>query len=183
MIYNTDLMKLHRVLIIGSGQRVQTAILPAIRCSQPSLSLVGIYSRVKKNIKDPISEKKFETITDLNEINFTTLDLIIVAITIENVPEVLALLSQRDVKHIILFLDTPVLRYNHLWATKYFANFRKVFVSEDFIALANLILIKNLINKGAIGTPRRAYFFHSGYRHHALAALKYIFSSRYFSKI
>src|SRR3972149_6116666 len=126
-----------KVLIIGSGRRVQQTVLPAVYCLRDTFRLVGIYSRKKKILRLPETDLSLRTIIRLDDIDFNSLDLIIIAITTENVPNILHMLSHYSLRHIILFLDTPVLRMNHLWAIKYFSHFKSVYVTEDFVAMQN----------------------------------------------
>jgi hypothetical protein len=172
-----------KVLIIGSGRRVQQTILPAVYYLRDTFRLVGIYSRKKKILRLPEKDSSVRTITNLDVIDFDTLDLIIVAVTTENVPDILQMLSHYSLRHIILFLDTPVLRMNHLWAIKYFSHFRSVYVTEDFVAMQNFRIVKKIIGKGKIGRLRTIFLFHSGFKHHALAIIRTIASSPFITSL
>lgn len=174
-------MKKKNVLIVGSGNRVQKTILPAILCLKDIYTLCGVYSRKQKIL---INDSRFgiiKTIRNLSLIDFQSLDIIIVAITTENVPELLALLSSFNTKHIRLLLDTPVLRIKHLWALKYFKLFKEVYISEDYISMKVYDMAKQIIKSGKIGNLRHIYLFHSGYKHHALAIIKNLASLNYIS--
>jgi len=173
-------MKLKKVLIIGAGQRVTQAILPALKHLKNKFSVTDIYSRTEKRIQTssaPTQTRK--TITSLQKVNFLNLDIIIVAVTPENVPDVLEKLSHYDTKHITLFLDTPVLRIKHLWATRYLTQFYCVLVSEDSIALPNFEIAKKIITSNKIGKLKHIYLFYDAYKYHALALLKTLTTTNY----
>lgn len=171
-----------KILIIGSGNRVQNTILPAMFHLRKKYQLVGICSRSEKILVLP-NGVPIQTIIDLSVIEFRSVELIIVAITTKNIPEVLEKLSKHQIGHVILFLDTPVFHLRHLWAMKYLSLFKNVFISEDYISLPNYTVVKDIIRAGKIGQLRHIYLFHSGYRHHALAILKGLTSSTYISHI
>src|SRR3989344_5169900 len=165
--------KIH-VLVIGAGNRVQRTILPALYCMNQRVKLVGIYSRSSKKLLLPDAKTTLTTTINLDSIDFTKLDVIVVAVTIQNVPQVLEILSRFKVSNITLFLDTPVLKIADISAGKYFRLFKKVCVSEDFIFMSRYKLIKQLISAGVIGQLRHIYLFHSGYDHHATALLRFL---------
>jgi predicted dehydrogenase len=71
-----------------------------------------------------------------------------------------------------------VLEPADLGAAKRFARFRAVLASEDNFALPLFVLARRLVDDGAVGRLRRVYLFHSGYRHHALAALRRLTGAR-----
>jgi len=58
-----------------------------------------------------------------------------------------------------------------LGAVRHFRRFRRVLASEDCFALPPVVLARRLVDEGRIGRLRHVHMFHSGYRHHALAAL------------
>ena len=170
------------VLIIGSGKRVQGVTLPAFWCLRDWFNVVGIYSRMEKRLSFFDGKYNTRTIISLEGINFKSLNLIVIAVTIENVHEVLKTLSQYNTGHITLMLDTPVLPPNHLGAARLFNRFKRVVVAEDSITLPQLVAAKKIIENGKIGKLRHIYLFHNGFRYHALAALKFITGKSYIRK-
>lgn len=167
-----------RVLVIGAGNRIQNTVLPALFCLEPKVDVVGICSKSRKKLKSPDGKSTFTTITDMNAIDYPSLDAIIVAVTTNNVPDVLRRLTEFNVEKTILFLDTPVLRLDDLRASKYFNFFGRVYVSEDYPFIASFNLVKQLVKAGTIGRLRHIYLFHNGYNHHALAILKHLTSNK-----
>ena len=176
-------MNKKNILLIGSGRRAQSVILPALYCLKDSFDLTAIYSRSIKNLSMCNDSWKLTTINDLGKIDFTKLDLIIIAVTLDAVPEILQKLSSYPVEHITLMIDTPVLPHNKLGAIKYFSSFKKVLISEDSIALPQYVLAKRLMNEGRIGLLRCIYLWHSGYKFHALASIKYLTGASYIKSI
>ncbi len=144
-------MSRKRVVIIGAGKRVQNTILPALHCLKGIYTIDAICSRTKKQLTLPDGKTKLQTITDLHTIRFASTDMIIVAATTENVPQIIQQLTLHDVRHVILFVDTPVVPIGDLWILRLFRKFRAVYVSEDFISLANYQIVKKLINQNYIG--------------------------------
>lgn len=171
-------MSKKRVLIIGSGLRVRNAILPALWCLRAELEIAGIYSRSEKEISLFDGQFQMTTKNSLEKVDFKSIDLIMLAITISEVPNVLKILSKHNTKHIVLMLDTPVLLPKDILAIRYFQNFRKVLVSEDMIAFPPFVLARQLICEGKIGKLKNIWFFYNGYKYHALASLKMLTGSR-----
>lgn len=172
-------MKVKSILIIGAGKRVRETILPALRHLTHIYTIAGICSRTKKYMHLAGGNSRVQTMTSMEKVNFSSVDMIIVAVTTENVPDVLGELARYNTKHIILFLDTPVMRIKHLWATRYLSNFKNVYVSEDSIFLPNYLNAKKLIQKGAIGRLHHVYLFHNAYKYHGLATLKSLIDANF----
>ena len=167
------------ILIIGSGQRVQHTILPAVLCLHKHFHLVGVFSRKEKMLINSYKLGKIQTITDYRKIDFSSLDIIIVAITTANLPDVLKTMSYNKTHNVVLLLDTPVIPIRQFWAVKYFKLFKSVYVTEDYISMTLFDEVQKIIRKGLIGKLRHIYLLHNAYRHHAVAIMKKISSVDY----
>lgn len=169
-------MRKKNVFIIGSGNRVQKTILPALVCLRSVYTISAVYSRHKKTLRLPGTGLTIRNQTDINTVNFPKIDIIIVAITPQEVKNVLRLLSKFSVSRCVLFLDTPVLSVSDFLATRFFRLFKAVYVSEDYQSMLSFEAVARFIREGHIGRLRYVYLFHSGYKYHALATLKKIAS-------
>jgi hypothetical protein len=170
------------VLVLGAGRRVRGAVLPALWCLRERFALAAVVSRTAKEI--PVaggtgnshgsggSHERIQTRTSLDDVDLAGIDLVFVAVSLGEVPRVLADLARRDLGHAVLVLDTPVLPPAKLKATRLLRGFQRVLVAEDTIALPPFVLARRLIDAGVIGALRRIFFFHNGYKYHALASLK-----------
>ena len=167
-----------KVLLVGSGLRVQSGIVPALWCLRDEFEITAVYSRSIKDLSFCDGQLKVTTVNSLLKVDFKSLDLIMVAVTLSEVPNVLRALSQFETRHIALMLDTPVLDFKNLFAAKLFRRFKKVLASEDTIALPPFVSARTLIDSGKIGKLKNIYFFHNGYKYHALASLKTLTNSR-----
>jgi hypothetical protein len=176
-------MKSYNVLIIGSGKRVQETIIPALACIRDVYNIVGIYSRTKKIVAGINGVSTMTTTTDLSIFDFSIINIIVIAVTTEHVGSVLQLLSRQSVSNTVLFLDTPVLHHTQLFALKYFSRFKRVYVSEDYIGMANIRIMARLIHEGHVGRLRKIYLFHNGYKYHAFAMLKKLVCEQYILKV
>ena len=106
------------------------------------------------------------------------MDAVVVSVGTKSVPGVLAELAGRGASGATLMLDTPVLDPSNLRAARLFERFPAVLASEDNYSLPLYVLARSLLDEGRIGRLQRAYLFHSGYRHHALAALRRLTGTR-----
>lgn len=160
------------VLVIGAGRRVCGAVLPALWCLRDRFRVAAVWSRRVRELARGGGQGPLTTVDSLDRVDVAALDLIVAAPTLGQVPRVLAQLVARGAGRAVLLLDTPVLPPTGLWAWGYFRHFERVLVSEDTIALPPFLLARRLIEAGAIGRLERIFFFHNGYKHHALAGLK-----------
>ena len=168
-----------RVLLIGAGKRMLDGIIPALLCLEDTFTIVHVLTRSEKTLSVLGGRFRATTITVLDTVDFSHLDLIIMAVPKVEVPAVLERLSRFTTAHIRLFLDTPVLPLKKISCLKYFRRFQRVFAAEDSIALPPYVLAKKIIAEGKIGTLRHIILDRSGYRYHALATLKFLSSAPY----
>jgi len=154
------------VVVIGAGKRVKGAILPALWCLRERFRLAAVCSRSSAELL--YGPDLVHTTTDWERVRFDGA-LIIVAVTLEQVPAVLARI---DAPNAILLVDTPVFPLRRMVAARRFSAFKRVLVSEDNVALPPLLLARSLIASGELGALRRIFFFHNGYKFHALAGLR-----------
>jgi hypothetical protein len=167
-----------KVLVIGSGLRAQSALLPALWCLQDTHELIGVYGRTRKKISTMEGRFRIEVTDSLADVSVDSADIIMVAVTKERVPDVLRDLSIYTTQKAILMLDTPVLPLTNIFAARFFKRFKKVLVSEDTIALPPHLLARTLIENECIGKVKSIYFFHNGYKYHAVASLKMLSASK-----
>lgn len=163
------------VVVVGAGKRALGAVLPALHCLGEPFHLVGVVARSAKEVSYGCG--RTTTVASLDAIDLAHVDLIITAISIDRAPAMLADLARRPVARAVLLHDTPVLQPKDILAARHFAAFRRAVISEDNLALPPLLLAHQLIEDGAIGALRRIYFFHNGFKHHALASMKLLAGS------
>jgi hypothetical protein len=83
----------------------------------------------------------------------------------------------------VLLMDTPVIPLRQLGLLRLLPSFKRALVSEDYVGLPFFEAAGELVHAGKIGALRSIYFMHSGYRFHALAAIKRLSGSLVFSSI
>lgn len=162
-------------MVIGAGKRAQGAIIPALLGLSAEYEIVAVYARKKREIR--VMGERFTIIDSLEQVDFSSLDLIIAAVTLASVPDVLRKLTKYDVRHIRIMLDTPVVRPRDIFSLRMLKNFRHASVSEDSIVLAPFLEAKRA------GEIREMRFIHSGYRYHALAAMKMMTGNNYVKRV
>lgn len=161
-----------RVLLVGAGRRARQTILPAIWACDERVDLVGVCARSAREI-ELLGGRFRTTTTTLPNVDLSGVDVVVVAIGTRSVPGLLRELAGRsEAASLTLMLDTPGLAAADLGAASLFDRFASVLASEDNYALPLFVLARRLVDEGAIGALRRVYLVHSGYRHHAIAALK-----------
>ncbi len=171
------------VLIFGAGRRARATVLPAFWSLREEYNIFGVVTKTVRDIS--LFSGKFITRTrnDLEGIDFKKIDLIVLAVPIDQVRGILASLTKFNTKDIYLILDTPVISLKHLGSLKYSKLYKGVVVAEDFISLPNVIQYKKIIESGNIGKLKHLHLFHSGFKHHALSMIKTVTGSRNFTYI
>jgi predicted dehydrogenase len=163
-----------RVLVLGASKRVQGAILPALWCLGEGIEIAGVLARSVRPLSLFGDRLRISTLDSLEAIDFRGIDLVMLAVSQRAVAGVLADLSRFPVDRVVLMLDTPVLPLRRIDALRHLRRFRRALVSEDTIALPPFVLARRLIEEGRIGRLKTIHFFHNGYKHHALASLRFL---------
>jgi len=173
-----------RALIVGAGARVQETVLPAFACLADRFELAGIYSRTLLSARKIGAAWQVRASDDLGEFDFREIHLVVVAVTTRSVPQVVRALTAFDLSQTVVMLDTPVLpSLNSLGSLVRLGRCKAALVSEDCIALPQVVLCRALIAQGRIGRLRRIWLFHSGYRYHAVAILRALLGGGYFRSV
>ena len=173
---------MNAVLVIGSGQRVRRAALPAILSRPETWNLAGIRSRKPKQIHaedaagqsvgGPLEVVALDTLTTAD---LTAVHLVYVCVSKGAVPKVLAqlaalLTSVRPIERPALLIDTPVLLFKHMFAAKSFDAFPRVFVAEDMSTLPWLDTLR--LAQRHVGLTRRLILNQSAFAYHGVALAK-----------
>ncbi len=159
-----------KIVIIGAGNRVRDTIIPALVCLHDGFEITAIVGRRTREIKITKSGKTLFVRDTLAGIDFRKTDLVIIAVTLSEVPKILWRLPAG----LTVMVDTPVLAFYHFWALPLFLKFKKVSVSEEFPSLPPLSAAKAIIAAGLIGRIQKIEFLNFGYEYHALAAAKFL---------
>jgi predicted dehydrogenase len=167
-----------RIVVIGAGRRARQTLLPAIHSSSEWVDLVAVCTRTAREIE--LLGGRLRAVTrPLKDIDLAEVDAAVIAVPLPQVPEVLAELDEHPARKPTLMLDTPGLAPGDLGAARRFPRFPAVLASEDNFALPLFVQARLLLDEGRIGRLLRVYMLHSGYRHHAIAALKQLTGSRH----
>ena len=175
-----------RVLVIGSGQRVREAALPALLSRPEAFTLAGVRSRKAKTIETVAPTADGGTAARTVEVDALDADgglaaavehadLVYVCVAKGAVPGVLARLADatRGTGHPHdLLIDTPVLLFKHLAARRHFGAFARVWVAEDMWTLPWVETVTCARDELGLGAPRHLVLDRSAYAYHGLALAK-----------
>lgn len=172
-------MRKKRVLLVGTGRRAHDVILPALCTLQDQYEIAALYARSQKTIS--LAEYGFEmnTISSLDDIDGSSIDVIIVAVPPTAVPSLLQTLARKNVAHCTVILDTPVVPLTNLGVLSLADTFKDVIVAEDCLGLPSVVDARRYIDAGVIGTLKHIRLFHNGYKYHAMATLKRLAHASY----
>ncbi|MBU0754714.1 MAG: hypothetical protein KJ645_06210, partial [Planctomycetes bacterium] len=160
-----------KVLIIGSGKRVQASTLPVLDQLKGRFRLHKIISKDDLTLNCQGREYKTEDPKSLRAEDVAAVDLINLAVPKPVVPGVLKRLGSFDLSGADLLVETPVLLFKHFAHEKLLERFRKAWVSED---CAYLPCFDPVLSHGeqTCGDLEEVLFHRSAYKYHGLAALK-----------
>ena len=170
-------MSARRVLVIGSGKRVQETALPAFTSMSSGCELAGIRARTKKRIECKDACFDVDEFAKLREQDLEHVDLVYLAVGKSSVPEVLERLTQLGPERFDLLIDTPVLPLRHFRHVPLLARFRNCWVAEDCIELPWIEPVRVAIAQGELGEVGEARFLRSAYGYHAIATAKKLFGA------
>lgn len=169
------------ICIVGSGKRVKNHIIPAL-INLKQFNISHIISR-NSGLKFMINNLKFFT-ESIEEIDFKKIDVIYLGVNFENVFEILISISKLSyAKNINILLDTPLFNPKNIFQKVIFQRFKSISVLEDTPFNPVNIEIKNIIYSGSIGLPIKMFFFHSGFKYHAISLIKNLKGNNFFSLV
>jgi hypothetical protein len=160
------------VALVGLGRRARQTILPALHALGDRIELTGVFTRTARTEELFGGARTVHTRDDLTSADLSDVNVVVVAVDLRSVPGVLDQLAAAGTGTATVMLDTPVVHYRDVAVLEGFDRFGEVLVSEDCLALPPFVLARHLLDEGRLGELRKAYLFHSGYRHHALATLQ-----------
>lgn len=161
-----------KTILVGAGRRVRDNILPALIHGREFFDVTGVYARSERVMTVCGTEFAVENFeTDLSA-RIAECDVIIVCVTVKQVPAVLKRLLENGGSDKTIFIDTPVFAGRNVKKAKLLGSFSRVYVLEDWIGLAHFRIVKDIIQNGHIGAVKEIIFQHGGYRNHALAAVR-----------
>ncbi len=166
-----------KVVVIGAGKRVINNILPALIHGRELFEVVGIYARSCRTIAIGKHTFNVEKFGKEAKDGIKDCDTIIVCVSASQVPTILNAVSQMGGANKELFIDTPVLVGRDIRKAKIIDLFSSVYVLEDWLGLAPITAIKEIVKNGGVGKVEYNIFHHSGYRNHALAAIRSLTNS------
>lgn len=170
-------MKTSRMLVVGSGERVQGDLLPVLSRLSGALDLGGIFARTEKSVTVGKKEYAVSNLDALCSEDIEMANLIYVAVTKGAVPKVLEVLCQHSVSEIDLIIDTPVFLFRDLRFVSLLNNFRKVWVAEDCSTLPWIELVHQAA-EGPVGPLKEVVFDRSAWRYHGHAMAKTLLQSQ-----
>jgi Oxidoreductase family, NAD-binding Rossmann fold len=160
-----------RVLVVGSGRRIQNNFLPALSRMPDRAQATALWSRTAGHAEAvgatwsvPVARSIGACLADV--------DTVIISVSTKAVHTVLEHLSPRA-DALNLVIDTPVFgSARHLPAMRLLRRFAKVIVAEDYAHFPQWALARRAVAAGLIGQVRSIELRHSGFRYHGLALIR-----------
>jgi len=159
-------------LLIGNGRRAINTLLPALKASKGEVFLFG---RNKSKVKELCSIYNLNYLDDLRN-SPGDISRVFVAIPNEAIKPIIANLPNRIAQNAELYLDTPIFGpIINFRLFKLKKNFKKIFVTEDWLSKPFFVFSKTLGKKYGFGKIKKIIFDRSGFSYHSLAVSRYIF--------
>ncbi len=160
------------VWIVGAGARVKDAFLPVLRALGERYVVRGLLARSARELECDGASYSVRTLGSLQQTDLEPNDLVVIAVSKQSVPDVLAQLTRLDVSAIDLLIDTPVVRFRLFHHWKRVLRFRSASVAEDCATLPWIETVKQALAAQLIGDLQEVRFEHSAYAYHAIASAK-----------
>ena len=157
------------VMVIGAGQRILNAVLPAFFSLPADYEVRGVFGRSEREENVGGAPVK---VRPLNSLRIEELDedtLLYSCVSKSAVPRVLAQLLALGAGRCELLIDTPVLLFKQLGNLALLKRFAKVSVAEDCSTLPWIPLVHRALDAGLIGAPDELQLDRSAWRYHGLA--------------
>jgi len=169
----TSVQRALRLLIIGSGRRVQNNYLPCLTSLQNEFQIVGIHSRTKEKLL-PVADKwSIDPILNLNDVDFSKIDVVSISVpTSQNAIVLKQLLP--FAKNLTIIIDTPIAgnKAEAKAVLELLPQFKKVTVTEDYMNFPTFNLLRQAVRDGAIGQVKGLVLSNIGYLYHGLALIR-----------
>lgn len=164
---------MRRVLVIGSGKRVQRNFLPALHCLRNHFEVHGIHSKTPANCEKVAAKFGLTSILDPYTATLHKVSTVLISVPPSMLPIILKKIAliKTDLEIVV---DTP-LDSSAKGLQKTLKLFKTVRVAEDFVSFTQFNFIRNLINKGCIGELRKIEMNHYGFRYHGISLLRSFF--------
>lgn len=161
-----------RVLLIGSGGRIQNNFIPAILCLPDRIKIVGLYSRTPAHRQLVGQRWRIPVVDDLGTFDLSTVDMVVVSVTTAAVPEILRRL-QSEAHRLAILVDTPVFdKLGNVPKISLLTKFERVLIGEDYMNFPQFELIRSVVDKGLIGRVTHVNLYHTGFAHHGTALIR-----------
>jgi len=165
-------MSARGVWIVGAGARVRDAFLPVFRALQEQCEVRGLLARSARILETEAQSYPVRALGSLTQSDLVPGDLVVIAVSKQSVPDVLAQLTELDVSQVDLLIDTPVVRFRLFYHWKRVLAFRAAWVAEDCADLPWIETVRLALEAELIGDLRELWFEHSAYAYHAIATAK-----------
>lgn len=168
------------MLLIGCGGYIQQTLLPALKVLAHQFEITGLINRSGQT-PAPVQAMfpDLRADTSLDAIDFRQTDIVFVCIPENAVPKLMVKLHRYDTAHLTIMVSTPVLGLRQSHLSPLFKPFKQVLAFENAFCLPPFLLAKQLIDQGKIGQPKKLNLFHSGFRYHGLALVRFLLDGAY----
>lgn len=159
-----------RVLIIGSGKRVQNNFIPAFKMLPEEFDLVGIHSKTKEHYESVAARFGLNPVATLTPELYDNVDVVAVSVPMMLWPIFLPMMSARA-KDLTLIIDTPLILHSlSLYGT--LSCFKKVVVTEDYISFPAFTLLREIAASGVLGEITKVRLVKNGFRYHGTSLVR-----------
>ncbi|MGB0411023.1 MAG: Gfo/Idh/MocA family oxidoreductase [Pikeienuella sp.] len=162
-----------RILLVGSGRRVQNNYLPALTCLRDEFEIVGIHSRTEARLRPVADHWGVPAVLSLEDVDFSKVDVVSVSVPTAQNANVLKQLAGHE-QNLHLVIDTPIVQTQAQYQqiAPLLALFKSVTVTEDYMNFPSFDLVRKAVRDGVIGEVRGLVLNHIGFRYHGLALIR-----------
>ena len=159
-----------RVLIIGSGKRVQNNFIPAFKMLPEMFELVGIHSKTKEHYETVGKRFDIPPVSTLTPEIYANVDVVAISVPMSLWPVFLPAMAAHA-KDLTLIIDTPLILHS-LSLFKTLSSFKKIVVTEDYISFPAFTLLREIADSGALGRVKKVRLVRNGFRYHGTSLIR-----------
>lgn len=174
-----------KILIIGSGNRVQDNFLPSLFYLKKKydLNIIGLYSRTFSNAKKVANNWNLNALSYDTNLLMLDMSMVIISITTTNVISSLLKLENYE-KKLKIIIDTPAfINFRDLPILKRLSKKHDIFVASDFMYFPIFNLFREVANSKILGKLKKISLVNTGYYYHGTALLRSFFDFSSFLSI
>lgn len=161
---------MQRVLLIGSGRRIQNNFVPALSCLKADFKIVGIHSKTPEHYQAVAQKFQITPIESIDDRILAQTDVVVISVPRYIWPSILLKL-EKHAQRLTVIIDTPL----NIPCINLLKKFKKIIITEDYFNFPQFELLREFCTVETIGNIKAVNLHHNGYRYHGTSLIRSFF--------